>query len=167
MTRGQSLLWPVLAIACLTAACVYEPTQVTVQVGTNLPPSVPLRVRATIRRGTVTLAPDASADYEWTRAPNNTPRPGADGGIALPASFAIVPPQDGPRDEMVTLVVEGRTEHETLRRTVRFRLVPHQPSVIRVFLAAQCLAPDARCTATSPCTLQAYCEESGRTCGDD
>jgi hypothetical protein len=92
---------------------------------------------------------------------------GADAGITLPASFAIVPAQAGPRDSLVTLLVEGDTGNERLRRTIRFRLVAQQRSTIPVFLTARCIAPDTRCQMASPCTRQDYCEEQGETCGSD
>ena len=166
MLFARAVSLAVLVSVLGVAACLYEPSEVIVQVGTNLPPSVPLRIRIVARHGTDPIPAGAPSDYEWTRwVPDSGLAP--DAGISLPASFAIVPPHAGPRDTIVSLLVEGITAYETLRRVVRFRIVPQQRNTIPVFLSATCLEVDTRCHIVAGCTRQSYCEEIGETCGDD
>jgi hypothetical protein len=180
-----------IAIAC---GCVTEPTQALVEVGTNVPPQVPFRVRVFVRHGVQTVAPGINPDYEFERDGANTSGPDRDAGgsagaldggatsgdagldagtstivrvVPFPTSLGVVPTDGGPRDEEVTILLEGVTPIGTIRRARHLRFVPNQRLTVAVFFNTQCLAADTRCHAPAGCTVQAYCEEMGQTCGDD
>ncbi len=145
------------------AACSYPPTQLLVVVDTDLRTS-PLRLQLIVRAGTAAIADTAQPDREWRWAPG---REGDVGFIAFPASLGIVPASsdssDGPVTFSVQIVVES-TPPATLRRIVRGQFVRGSMTTHRIFLSAACLGADTRCRMRAPCTLAAYCEESGQTC---
>lgn len=152
-----------LAAAAL-AACVRPATEVLVLVGTDVPAEVPLHLTVRVVRGG-SVAPDAApAEQRWTR---RAPDAGPDAGIALPATFAVVPAARDPRDELVTLVIEADAGGVLLRRTARFAFVPHATLTLPVFLTARCAERAAGCAVPGECTRAQLCEERGQTCGND
>jgi hypothetical protein len=145
-------------VAGLPACSPSPPTVVLVTLASDVEPAVPLVIRVTARRGAADVV-DAQREQIWAR--------GGDGGIALPASFGVTPGPGDPRDDRVTVLVEGDAAGQVIRRVVRFRFVPQQTLALPVFLSTRCLAADTGCAATpaGPCTRQRACEERGETCG--
>ena len=154
----------VIACIALATGCEYQATEVLVVLDTDAPVSRRLTLTVTVSDD----APGSHAPRTWTRDMNSHDT------IALPASFAIVPTADGPRNGPVTLLVEARVapgrvgEPELVyRRSARFQFLPRQPSVLRMFLPVACGGAAIGCHAPAPvrCTQSVLCEEQGLTCG--
>lgn len=159
-SMSELVVWLTLA-GWASAGCLAPPTQVLVFVSTDLPEQLPMTLRACVQREGA-----GPACRQWTRDGSR--------GIALPASFTVVPREGGPRDELVTLVVEASATEPSgtvlaLRRTARFRFAPQNPQELRVFLSAACAASASDCTTVAPsaCTVSVRCAELGQTCGDE
>ncbi len=166
MRRWASSRWLAGWLAVAAYGCVYDATQITVWIDTDLR-GTPLRIELTVQRGRDGTVPFAQPDY----VRRSFPDAGADGGnVTLPASFAIVPSRTGPADEWVSLAVqistEGLAPFTTLRRVVVARFRPHATETYRVFLSSRCLRPSATPCRAGPCTVQAWCEENARTCDE-
>jgi hypothetical protein len=154
-----------LALVAALAGCVRPATELLVTLDTDTPADRAIALAVVVRAG-----PDGgSAVRRWRRDPGGTD------GIAFPASFAVVPRAGGARDEEVVLEVEvhvgagpaGEPELD-FRRVVRTRFAPQQTSRVRVFLSVACgvLTTGCRAAPAEACTLSAYCEEHGLTCGE-
>ena len=166
----------VVALIALLSGCATEATEVLVVLDTNAPPDRGISVSVTAVRGSGGPAdPIATLDVE--RAASAQPDAGMDGGTMLtrapfPASFAITPRHDGPRDESVLLTLRATLTdsftHDTIsfRRLARFTFTPHRHTIVRAFLAIECASIVDGCASGSPCTVARRCEEQGQTCGD-
>jgi hypothetical protein len=158
---GRSLVTP-LALAFIAAAgCVVPASEVLVVIGTDIDPSVHLTITATVTHGIDGAL--GSETHSWTRA---LPDGGIDGGIVLPASFAVEASATQPNDPLA-LLVEADAGGVPIRRRAQFTVTPHQTNVLRIFLSSRCVQPATGCSTASPCTVQAMCEEHGQTCGND
>ena len=152
-----------LAAIAAQSACLLEPTEVIIAIGTDVPAVVPLAITARVSRGRI--AGSDPAMQRWQRASTDGGA-SVDGGIQLPASFSVVP-GSGPRDGPVFVDLEADAGGVILRRRVSFQFVPRETLTLRVFLTTRCLALTTGCgPGPGPCTVLRSCEEQSRTCGD-
>lgn len=135
-------------------SCVTPATEIFVVLGTDVPESVPLVIKAHVRRA----GRGTSVDHQWTRG-------AGDGGITLPASFAVTP-GDSPLDLSVTIDIEGTAGSLVLHRRAAVTYTAHESVALRIFLTTRCLQPATGCQGAH-CTVQALCEEMNLTCGND
>ncbi len=152
-----------MLVTLALASCRFAPTEVLVVIDSDAPPSRVLTLRATVRTGTAIDGPGELRS--WTHGAGSA-------GIALPASFAIIPGASG-RDARISLVIDaelapGAPGEAALRfrRIAFFSLSPSVTHVLRVFLSVECGAPAVGCVTAGTCTVGTLCEEQGRTCGD-
>ena len=153
-----------LLLTALVAGCQTGATQVVVTLGTDAPLDRAIVIRATVRTGDRILGNGGVAS--WTRGES------IDGGIRLPGTFTVVPAADGPRDQVVTLVLEASLATGAqgepargFRRIVRFTFTPRTTTALPIYLSLACANPAVGCSAAG-CTLSQLCEERGQTCGD-
>lgn len=160
-----ALRW-ILLLSAL-AACVLPPTQMTVVADTDAPLDRAPTVRFTLRTTGAAETP-RQPDLVITRG-------GAAGTVTLPATFGLTPGDGRPRDLGATLTVEASLEAGgpsqpaiVWRRRARFAFRPNAGQLIPLFLSVRCGERSTRCTRTAAdeCTVSAYCDERGETCGD-
>jgi ELWxxDGT repeat protein len=148
-------------------ACTYPATEVVVELDTDVPAGRALMVSVFARTGpsAMSYGPELR---RWERGTGPSK-------IGLPASFAMVPAPKGARDGAVSMVVQAvlggsdGTPPVAIRRIARFVFIPRLRARVRLFLAARCANRVGGCLHQSAdaCTLSAFCEERGQTCGDD
>ncbi len=146
------------------AGCRTPATEVLIAIGTDIPASQEMTLRATVRAGGDVHSGGVAI---WTRS-------AAGVGLSLPATFAVTPGA-ARNDSTVTLDLEAVLAAQaigeaprTLHRIVRFSFTPHLTTQIPLFLALSCTNLVSGCTSVSAdlCTESAFCQERGQTCGD-
>jgi hypothetical protein len=172
-SRYATLAGTVALFALALGACTTDPTEVIVRVSTDAPPGRAMTVTATVHQAS--NPGGAGQIRSWTRAVDGGMHAPAGSTITFPATFAIVPAADQPRDEEVVLVLDAVLAPANLgdppvqfRRIARFQFVPHRRTTLNIFLALGCgnAATDCTTVPASRCTVSVACEEQGRTCGD-
>lgn len=145
-----------------SAACSSPATELMIHVDTDLPADPGLTLRAAVRASSASNF-DGRWDHEWSTGA------GADGGLSLPGSFAIVPRAGAGLQSAATLFLEVANAHTVVRRRLSAVFIPHRTGDVRVFLTARCAAAGLGCllVPAAACTRQQLCEEAGQTCGDD
>ncbi|MEI8255701.1 MAG: hypothetical protein WCJ30_08525 [Deltaproteobacteria bacterium] len=185
-----SLATLVIACAVALSACVTGPTEMIVDLATDVPADRPMTVTVSVLHGRRSAA-DAAVDalgpggHRWVRGGvvadagvgdsiDANPQ-GAVDPITLPASFAVVPAPGGPRDGPVELSVVAtvgpgpRGEPAmVLTRIARFQFAPGRTQHVPLFLAMACGSPAIGCepAAGGHCTLSDVCAARGMSCGD-
>jgi hypothetical protein len=142
------------------AACVSPATEILVTVDTDL--------RTRVIGLAVSVTPSGRVQNPWRAI-----APDAEASaIVLPGTFGVTP-GSGPRDAAVRIDIEATISPPrqgqptiSLRRSAGVRFVRGQTTSLVLFLNSRCVgASPVACAGGVACTLQEYCEESGRTCG--
>jgi hypothetical protein len=109
----------------------------------------------------------AVRSFVWTRT--------TDGGVALPASFSVLPSTIPGEPVLLEARIETEGEPATSSRGRAWRqyalLRPRagQREVVRMFLSRRCGAPATGCLRETDwrCAVDLRCIDRGQTCGDD
>ncbi len=166
--RRRAFIAGLIALsACLwlVGGCTSPPTQVLVLLDTDAPADrvVTFTVFVSASGGEIT-----DAGRSWSRLADG-------GGIALPASFGIVPAPGATAGDDVALTVRfsmsaGSHGEPSAQfdRVARFRFAPHTTIRLGMFMAVGCVAHADGClrVASAQCTVAQRCSEMDMTCGD-